>query len=190
MLALRTLCACFLSLSACLVWVSTASAQCGCGGAVPTCQCQCQSCQQCQPIVIYKQAKHLCKHRCHNCYPEEAPPQRKSAPPVAEAPPKAAVVESLPMFNMTPGVFAMPMMMPMPMAVQPASYQPKSAPPETTCAASRDRIVEIEDRVNALDLRMQTIQRSLEIQTRILEEMKAEGKFPSRYLPQGAAVNN
>jgi len=87
------------------------------------------------------------------------------------------------MFNATPGVFAMPMMMPM--AVQPTSFQTKELKsPEQTCSTSSSRFVEIEDRVNALDLRMRTIQRAVEIQTRILEEMKEEGRFPSRYLSQ------
>ncbi len=90
------------------------------------------------------------------------------------------------MFNATPGVFSMPMMMPM--AIQPTSFQqPKAL--EQSCSSSsgsNGRITDIEDRVNALDLRMRTIQRAVEIQTLILEEMKAEGNFPSRFKNQAA----
>jgi hypothetical protein len=35
---------------------------------------------------------------------------------------------------------------------------------------------------------MMTIQRSVEIQTRILEELKAEGRFPQRYLPPSGVI--
>ena len=94
------------------------------------------------------------------------------------------MVESLPMFNATPGVFSMPMMMPM--SIQQASFQqPRAAEP--TCSSSGSRMSDVEERVNALDVRMRTIQRAVEIQTRILEEMKEENIFPKRYL-QGSGT--
>jgi hypothetical protein len=87
----------------------------------------------------------------------------------------------MPVFQMTPGVIAMPMMMAG--VARQASFEQPRAPAEQTCSNSKDRLDALETQVEALNLRMKTIQRSVEIQTRILEEMKAEGRFPQRYLP-------
>jgi hypothetical protein len=92
----------------------------------------------------------------------------------------------MPVFQMTPGVIAMPMMM-AGVSRQASFEQPRSAP-EPTCSTSKDRLDALETQVGALNLRMMTIQRSMEIQTRILEEMKAEGRFPQRYLPPAGVI--
>ena len=123
-------------------------------------------------------AGHCCKH--HGCYCCPAPEPRE-APRAAYAP-RAAVVDSMPVFQVTPGVVAMPMMM-AGFARQVPEERPRSTPKE--CDQAHDRIDQLEQKVDALDLRMQTIMRSVEIQTRILEEMKAERVFPKRYLPEG-----
>ena len=54
---------------------------------------------------------------------------------------------------------------------------------ERNCEGSQDRLDELDARVEALNLRMQTIQRAVEIQTRILEELKAEGKIGGKKVP-------
>ena len=59
------------------------------------------------------------------------------------------------------------------------SLAPRAA--ERSCAGSSDRLDLLEQQVDALNLRMKTIQRAVEIQTRILEEMKAEGNFPKKF---------
>ena len=84
---------------------------------------------------------------------------------------------------------AMPAMMTMPMmpmmfgqAVAPTTRavsfdddRTRSRGNERTCEASQDRIDELDARVEALNLRIKTIQRSVEIQTQILQELKAQG---------------
>jgi len=132
----------------------------GCGGK-----------HDCAPVCWFHHCKHCCECQC---------PERE-APRAAPVAPRAAIVESMPVFQMTPGVIAMPMMM----AARQATFE---QPREQTCSTSKDRLDALETTVSALDLRMRTIQRSVEIQTRILEEMKAEGRFPQRYLPPGGVV--
>jgi hypothetical protein len=89
----------------------------------------------------------------------------------------------MPVFQLTPGVVTMPMMMAGFGAAQRSAETPRS---ERACSTSKDRMDELEAQVDALNLRMKTIQRSMEIQVRLLEEMKAEGKLPSRYAPPQA----
>lgn len=45
---------------------------------------------------------------------------------------------------------------------------------EPNCQGSKGRLDELDARVEALNLRMQTIQRAVELQTRILEKMQAD----------------
>lgn len=124
-------------------------------------------------------AGHCCKHHHGCCCCQES--QSRDVPRAPFAP-RAAVVDSMPVFQMTPGVVAMPMMMAG--FARSLPEQPRSAPQE--CDNACQRIDQLEQKVDALDLRMQTIMRSVEIQTRILEEMKAEKMFPKRYLQDGA----
>ena len=134
----------------------------------------CNGNYDCAPCCWFHHCKHCCKCPSSCEAPREAPREA----PVA---PRAAIVESMPVFQMTPGVIAMPMMM----AARQATFE---QPREQTCSTSKDRLDALETTVSALDLRMRTIQRSVEIQTRILEEMKAEGRFPQRYLPPSGVV--
>lgn len=120
---------------------------------------------------------HWCHHGCRSCCNCQGSSSREAPRSVATAP-RAAIVESMPVFQMTPGVVTMPMMMAG--FARQAPEEPRSR--EASCNTSKDRLDLLETQMAALDLRMQTIQRSVEIQTRILEEMKADGKFPSRYL--------
>jgi hypothetical protein len=122
----------------------------------------------------------VCKHCCRQC---DSTPSRSAPQPRAVYAPRAAVVDSLPVFQMSPGVIAMPMMM---TTNRQVSFEEPRARSSPDCSTSKDRIDVLEDKVEALNLRMQTIQRSVEIQTRILEEMKAERMFPQRYLPPAA----
>ena len=94
----------------------------------------------------------------------------------------------MPVFQMTPGVMAMPMMMAgFPTASRAVSFDntrdlPRA--PEQSCASSKGRLDELEMQVDALNLRMKTIQRSVELQTRILEEIRTE--LPRKQRPQQA----
>jgi hypothetical protein len=137
-------------------------AECGCGSE----QSCCSSCGS---------HKH-CKRCCCCSQPKES---RQRGARFDSMVPRAGIVDSMPVFQLTPGVVSMPMMM--------ASYNARSVEPqraEKSCdSTSRDRLDELELQVQGLDKRMQVLQRSMEIQVRILEEMKAEGKFPQRYLP-------
>src|SRR5436190_14489475 len=141
---------------------SFAESNCGERSACHTC---CRSC--------------CCRHHHDCCCCDNG--NRSRSVPFGEVAPRAAIVESMPVFQMTPGVVAMPMMM----ASFGASAN-RSVPTsrDQSCAGSKDRVDELEIQVEALNVRMKTIQRSMEIQVRLLEEMKAEGKFPNRYLPQ------
>jgi len=137
------------------------------------CGCDRPTCVSCNPCAHGKLGKKHCHHHYHH-YCEEQPARRRGA----EAAPRAAIVDSIPMFQMSAGVVAMPMMMTT--GVRAASFVPETRAAEQTCASSGGRLDEIEAQVDALNLRMRTIQRSVEIQTRILEEMKAEGMFPKK----------
>ena len=90
------------------------------------------------------------------------------------------------MMRAVPAMMAMPMM-PMMMGQVPMTRavsfeEPRSRGTERTCETSQDRIDELDARVEALNLRMKTIQRSVEIQTRILEELKAQGTIGNKPL--------
>jgi len=130
--------------------------------------------------------KSCCRHHCCRCECEEREPRESRVPRAALAP-RAAIVESMPVFQFTPGVVAMPMMMASAGISRGMSLDQFRSPSEQNCSASKDRIDALELQVEALDLRMQTIQRSVEIQTKILEEMKAEKIFPKRYLKSDEA---
>ena len=82
------------------------------------------------------------------------------------------------MMRAMPAMFAMPMM-PMMVGQTPATR----ATPEPTCAGSQDRLDDLDARVEALNLRMKTIQRAVEIQTVILEELRAKGSIGGQKLP-------
>jgi hypothetical protein len=102
------------------------------------------------------------------------------------------IVDSMPVFQMTPGVVAMPMMMAAPTraisfdtrSLETPRDLPQSRAAETSCASSKGRLDELEMQVDALNLRMKTIQRSVELQTRILEEIRTE--LPRKQRPQEA----
>src|SRR5262245_17844306 len=74
---------------------------CSCGSTT-SCGCQQSCCHTPCRLCCLKHHHGCC---CQSC--QQQPTQSRAL----EAPPKAAIVESLPMFNATPGVFSMPMMM-------------------------------------------------------------------------------
>ena len=91
------------------------------------------------------------------------------------------------MMQQMPMMMAMPMMMGMGMPMMGATTQARSVsyerPREDCCSESERRLDDLDDRVDALDMRMQTIQRAVEIQTRILEEIKAQGTIGKTAIP-------
>jgi hypothetical protein len=80
-------------------------------------------------------------------------------------------------------MMVMPMMVSAPVrAVSLEDTRPRSEP---TCSTSQSRIDELDARVEALNVRLMTIQRAVELQTRILEELKAQGTIGGKGIPQG-----
>lgn len=132
--------------------------------------------------------KSCCKCAC-KCGTDRAEPRAARAAPRA-APlvaPRAMIVESMPVFSMQPGIVTMPVMLASGARQLPAE-EPRSRA-EPNCSTSKDRLDALEVRVEALNERMMLIQRSVEIQTRILQEMKDEKIFPKRYLGEAGAEN-
>lgn len=86
----------------------------------------------------------------------------------------------MPVYTMSPSFVAMPMIYAA--GARQMSFEDNRSRSEPNCSTSKDRLDALEVQVEALNTRMKVIQRSVEIQTRILEEMKAEGRFPQRYL--------
>ena len=60
---------------------------------------------------------------------------------------------------------------------------PVSRAARSACDTEDERIDELDARVEALHLRMVTIQRSIELQTKILEELSARGSIVGTRLP-------
>lgn len=114
-------------------------------------------------------------HGCCHCCPGDQRSSRDVEPAFARSAPVAPsgpIVESYPMMRAMPMMAAMPMMM-MGTQVRAASLETQSR--DDCCAELEKRMNALDERVDAFDLRMQTIQRAVEIQTRILEEIKAQG---------------
>jgi hypothetical protein len=85
---------------------------------------------------------------------------------------------------------AMPMMMAMPMMGMPMATQARTVAFEQPRSSVTDCCEELEKRMNALDERvdaldknLQTIQRTLALQTKILEEIKEQGTIGSKPIP-------
>ena len=136
------------------------------------------------------QASHcrlLCIHRHHGscncqCKPSGGESQSrglKLGGNVAPAP-RAMITESVPAMMFQPQFIAMPVMYGGGGNRGFDGPQPQSRAMEPSCSDSKDRINTLEERVEALDLRIRTIQRSVEIQTQILEQMKANGLFEKK----------
>lgn len=146
-----------------------------------------QDCGCNRPTCASWGGTHCGRPRCCVCCPSTSTPRSttpRSTPRLAEAP-SGPVVYSLPFMQATPMMMAMPMM---PMMVAPTqaravSYETPRAP-ERSCASSQDRLDELESRVEALHVRMKTIQRAVEIQTAILEELKDRGAFGGKSAPK------
>ncbi len=108
-------------------------------------------------------------HCGHCCEEEERPANR--AIMGARAAPVGAIVESFPIMRAMPSMVSMPMM-----AMQTAPVSTQSGSREAR-SDQDDRLDEMDARVEALHLRMQTIQRSVELQTQILLELRDQGSI-------------
>ena len=149
----------------------------------PGCGCDQASCSPCST----NRPATTCCHRCRRsrcCCSEPAPVRtvRAFEPPVGPI-----VTDSIPVLRSSPAFVAMPFM-PMMVSGQMRGIsfedtRDRSRGSERNCEGSQDRLDELDARVEALNLRMQTIQRAVEIQTRILEELKAEGKIGGKKVP-------
>lgn len=111
--------------------------------------------------------RHHCHRGCNSCPPgcQSYPTQSRGLPLAPSGP----IVESVPMMRMMPLVAA-PMML--------ASYAPQAerAVPrdEPTCQASSSRLAQLEERFTALQMRVDTLQTTLENQTAILQAIKTK----------------
>ena len=97
--------------------------------------------------------------------------------------PSGPIVESYPMMRAVPTMMAMPMML----GTQVRGYDDRA--PDPCDSRLKERMDALDVRVNALDVRMETIQRAVEIQTRILEELKAQGTIGNQPVPIKPAAN-
>ena len=115
---------------------------------------------------------------CHGCCSKDRDSRSMESPLARSAPaaPSGPVVESYPMMRAAPMMMAMPMMMGN--QVRGVSFDARSE--KDCCTELDERMDDLDKRVNALDTRMQTIQRAVEIQTRILEELKAQGTIGNK----------
>jgi len=77
---------------------------------------------------------------------------------------------------------AMPALVSMPMMLGATADANRSAT-RSSCDEHDDRISEMDERIEALHVRMMTIQRSVELQTKILEELRASGSIGGTRLP-------
>ena len=93
----------------------------------------------------------------------------------------------MPMMRAVPAMMAMPMMLGVQTQARAASFE---SPQQCDCNDLEDRLNDLDRRVDALDLRMQTIQRAVEIQTRILEELKAQGTIGQKPIPTPAKTGD
>ncbi len=82
---------------------------------------------------------------------------------------------------------AMPAMMAMPMMMGYPTRSVGFEQPRDECETRfKKRIDELDERVEALDIRMNTILRAVELQTQILEEIKVRGTIGKQPIPQAA----
>lgn len=123
-------------------------------------------------------------HCCCGCREDDQSRSRDESPAEAFArstpmAPSGPIVESYPMMRATPAMIAMPMMMGY--SARNASYDTQS---RDDCGdRCQKQIDDLDERVAALDLRLKTIQRAVELQTQILEEIKAQGTIGNSPMP-------
>lgn len=156
----------------------------------PSCGCQ-SACRHADRSVGHRpliQIFGCCHHHgCHCCRKDdrrsrEVEPSFARSVPVA---PSGPIVESYPMMRAVPAMMAMPMMISPQVRGVSLDSQPRDLCDDRQ---QRNRLDELDERVDALDLRMQTLQRAVEIQTRILEEIKAQGTIGNKPIPSNAAA--
>jgi hypothetical protein len=122
----------------------------------------------------YTANKH--EHCCKHCSEDRGTRGANNPPEFFARAPVGAVVDSVPVTRAVPSLVSVPMM----------AGVPVSRAATTSCEADDERIDELDARVEALHLRMVTIQRSIELQTQILEELRDKGTIggtPLRRLP-------
>jgi len=120
-----------------------------------------------------------CHHRhCKHCSDEQD--QRANRGMFGpRAAPVGPIVDSYPIMRAVPSMVSMPMM-----AMQ-TGVVADQAPAGAARSDQEDRIDELDARVEALHLRMQTILRSVELQTQILQELRDRGSIGGTLLPTG-----
>lgn len=159
----------------------------------PSCGCEEPSCGVCNASVG-RCCGIMCLHRhhgrcCARCCDQGTRESPRAAIRAAQIP-VGPVVDSYPVMRAMPAMMAMPMMpvmygqgvMPVARAAAFEEEKPRSRGAERSCAGSADRIDELDARVEALNLRLKTVQRAVEIQTAILEELKASGSIGGQKL--------
>ncbi len=158
----------------------TASAGCPSCGCESACRHTDRSAGHRPLIQIFGCCHH---HGCHCCRDDNRRSRDAEPSSIARSIPVAPsgpIVESYPMMRAVPTMMAMPMMVGTP--VRGVSLESQS---RDLCddRKQRDRLDDLDERVDALDLRMQTLQRAVELQTRILEEIKAQGTIGNQPIP-------
>lgn len=180
---MRPLAALLLSLSVLHVGSTASAGGPSCGH--PTCHHDSHHC----PLLRFHGG---CRHHvgcCHCCAVDQRT-SRDVEPVVSRAAPQAPsgpIVESYPMMRAMPMMAAMPMMM---VGGQVRAASLESRAPDDCCEELEKRMDALDERVDAFDLRMQTIQRAVEIQTRILEEIKAQGTIGNQPIKVKPSAND
>ena len=110
-----------------------------------------------------------CCHHCKEDRGSRGAADRGVLPRFSRAP-IGVVVDSVPVVRAVPSLVSMPMMAGIPVA-------------RAARGTDDERIDELDARVEALHLRMVTIQRSIELQTKILQELSATGSIGGKRIP-------
>ena len=128
-------------------------------------------------------AEASCDRHCHSrCCCK----RRSSGDSANRSVPSGPVAESFPEMRAMPALMAMPTLtMFRAVSVEPNSRSARGA---TLCEDQDERLDELDARVEALHLRMQTMQRAVELQTQILEEIKLKGTIGGSKIPVNSIV--
>jgi hypothetical protein len=150
-------------IAACLAPATVQAQGYGCGCQVPAAASGAYCCPQAQPVVVCR--KH-CKHHGHMGHHYAAAPP--VGPVVASvAAPQFATMSAINLVA-APTVQMVSAVQPTSIVqMAPQSYVPQAAP-QATCQASGPALLELEERVNLLQRRLDRVQMNVEEQTEIL----------------------
>lgn len=137
------------------------------------CGCKQQTCSPCKTCC---KLSLFCRHHCCCCDDHDRGGGRFAPQQI----PRAALVDSMPVFSLQPGVMTIPVMN---FAGVAGAGRAAPTPARDDCGGSADRLTDLERRVDALDTRTRSILRAVELNTVALERLAAGGKLPQPATP-------